>query len=426
MSNLYNVYMTDEEKQIAYHQVGQTLYEYVYKCRCCDSEFLLPVLDLGKQPLANSYRHDPHENQTAYPLQLNVCMECFHGQLSIVVNPDFLFKDYAYVSGTSQTLRDYFDWFAKWVTDSRPTGKVLDIACNDGSQLDSFKKLGWDTYGVDPAENIVPLAREKGHKVVLAYWTDTFNEGEFQKFDIILAQNVFAHTHDILSFLKACKKVMHENTKLYIQTSQANMIENGEFDTMYHEHLSFFNLMSMQTIVERAGLFLNNVTKPPIHGTSYVFEIGLTQQFGNLTHIAIDEAQRGLYSPHPYIRFAKKASTTIQKIQNHIAAARREGWMVAGYGAAAKFMTVLNYGHFDLDFIIDDAPLKQGKYTPGRNTLILSSTQIPSNPTNHHPILWIIGAWNFKDEIIKRIKVKRPNHRDYFLTYFPTVEMTDR
>jgi len=233
-------------------------YKTVFICRACNQDQIVTILDLQEQPLANSYHQG--EQLEEFPLKLNLCVDCFHLQLSIVVNPDLMFKNYLYVSGTAQTLRDYFDDFARKVIQDTglAEGSVLDIACNDGSQLDSFKKLNWTTYGVDPAENLYKLSSKKGHHIICDYWTaDSANELN-QKFDVIIAQNVFAHTHDIYQFLETCKKVMKEDTKIYIQTSQANMINKGEFDTIYHEHLSFFSLKSAIAIANRCNL---NITK---------------------------------------------------------------------------------------------------------------------------------------------------------------------
>jgi len=239
------------------------------ECLCCGSEKLKLVLDLNEQPLANSFKKTAEEDEPTFPLRLNICEDCTHLQLSHAVNPDLLFKNYLYVSGTSQTLRDYFDWFARETLTYAPDAStVLDIACNDGSQLNSFKALGLKTYGVDPAENLHPLS-SANHDVVCDYFTDKYAYHYGSKnLDIITAQNVFAHNSYPLEFLKQCKEIMHDASVLFIQTSQADMIRNNEFDTIYHEHLSFFNASSMSALARRAGLCLVDIRKTPIHGNS--------------------------------------------------------------------------------------------------------------------------------------------------------------
>ena len=221
------------------------------ECLCCGAKTLITILDLNKQPLANSFKKNPLDFEDVFPLQLNLCTNCTHLQLSHAVNPDLLFTHYLYVSGTSQTLRDYFDWFANFSQQyfSPPAKTVLDIACNDGTQLDSFKAAGLTTYGIDPAMNLYPLS-SKNHDVICDYFTQKHVKYYVGKhIDIINAQNVFAHTSYPLKFLKMCKQIMHDKSVLFIQTSQADMVKNNEFDTIYHEHLSFFNVNTLNDLV---------------------------------------------------------------------------------------------------------------------------------------------------------------------------------
>ena len=146
------------------------------KCVCCDKSDLSVVLDLNNQPLANSY-HKEGEHLEEYPLGLNLCNECYHLQLTHIVNPDLLFKDYLYVSGTSQTLKENFEWFSNFAIENAPVCKsVLDIACNDGTQLDCFKEKGVETYGIDPAENLYELS-SKNHDVKCEYFDSVFFGG---------------------------------------------------------------------------------------------------------------------------------------------------------------------------------------------------------------------------------------------------------
>jgi 2-polyprenyl-3-methyl-5-hydroxy-6-metoxy-1,4-benzoquinol methylase len=398
------------------------MYKKIDYCRCCGGNGLVEVLDLGVQPLANSYHQFPSDPLPEYPLKLNVCVRCWHNQLSVQVEPDELFREYLYVSGTSNTLKFYFEELTADLIkrSGLKTGKVLSIACNDGSELDPFKSAGWETYGVDPAKNLVPLAQEKGHTVVCDYWPTRNKTVVNHKYDIIVAQNVFAHTNNILSFLNACIEVMHYDTKLYIQTSQANMFVNGEFDTIYHEHLSFFNTRSMLMVARRAGLWLNRVTKTNIHGQSYLFELGLDADFDNqnVTKEMDKEQAAGLYSIELYDQFAKQAKECTALLRDTVADYKRKGYTVIGAGAAAKGMTVLNYGNIKLDYIIDDNPLKQGLLTPGLNIPIFSFDEVKKEQEN---IVVVPLAWNFFSEISRKIKSLRPDNTDIFIQYFPSL-----
>ena len=391
-------------------------------CFACGENNLKTILDLGNQPLANNYHTG--EKQENFPLKLNVCNNCFHLQLSHTINPDLMFKNYLYVSGTSQTLKEYFDFFAKKTLDFFPEAQnVLDIACNDGTQLNSYKKLGLKTYGIDPAKNLFEEASLKGHKIICDYFnTKTIHNFKENKFDIIVAQNVFAHNKYTNDFLHSCKQLMHDESVLFIQTSQANMVINNEFDTIYHEHLSFFNTNSMKVLVEKCGLFLSNVFKTDIHGTSYVFVItkNSLSSCPEVEKMLNFEKENGLFNILTYPQYALKCYTSTFELKNKLEELKKEDYLIIGYGAAAKGNNLLNFGKIDLDFIIDDNPLKQNLYTPGRNIKIVSSDFLLTIDKNKK-VAFIPLAWNFYDEIKKRIKNKRDNTDDIFIKYFPNL-----
>ena len=391
-------------------------------CFACGENNLKTILDLGNQPLANNYHTG--EKQENFPLKLNVCNNCFHLQLSHTINPDLMFKNYLYVSGTSQTLKEYFDFFAKKTLDFFPEAQnVLDIACNDGTQLNSYKKLGLKTYGIDPAKNLFEEASLKGHKIICDYFnTKTIHNFKENKFDIIVAQNVFAHNKYTNDFLHSCKQLMHDESVLFIQTSQANMVINNEFDTIYHEHLSFFNTNSMKVLVEKCWLFLSNVFKTDIHGTSYVFVItkNSLSSCPEVEKMLNFEKENGLFNILTYPQYALKCYTSTFELKNKLEELKKEDYLIIGYGAAAKGNTLLNFGKIDLDFIIDDNPLKQNLYTPGRNIKIVSSDFLLTIDKNKK-VAFIPLAWNFYDEIKKRIKNKRDNTDDIFIKYFPNL-----
>jgi len=196
--------------------------EIIDECIACGSTELVPVLDLGIQPLANSYKKNADDVEQYFPLAINRCKHCFHVQLTHRVNPDLMFKDYLYVSGTTKTQLDYFDWFADFAAEkygTKPT-TILDIGCNDGSQLNSFQDKGATTYGVDPAENLFATSSQR-HKVVCGYFTG--KEFGHEKFDVITCQNAFAHNFNQLELLQNIRNVMHKDSLLfatYIETQK--------------------------------------------------------------------------------------------------------------------------------------------------------------------------------------------------------------
>ena len=394
-------------------------------CLCCNSDQLELTLNLGQQPLANSFLLDPSANELTFPLILNRCQRCSHLQLSHAVNPDLLFRNYLYVSGTSQTMREYFNWFARETMSYYPNAKtVLDIACNDGSQLDSFKSLGLVTYGIDPAENLYAIS-SVNHSVVCDYFTDKYVgmlRQNNQHFDIITAQNVFAHTSYPLEFLTQCQDIMHDDSVLFIQTSQADMIKNNEFDTIYHEHLSFFCANSMNELASRANLNLIDIRKTSIHGNSYVFVFGKKQKPApRVADIIAAERELGLQESLTYQKYAKKCYDIITQLKETIAEYKSNGYIIVGYGAAAKGMTLVNFGDIHLNFVIDDNPLKQGRFTPGTHNPVVGIDEL--DKYQNFNIAFIPLAWNFFDEICQKIKIKRNNINDVFIQYFPTIKV---
>ena len=371
-------------------------------CVACGSSLLEPVLDLGYQPLANNYEKQP-STVAEYPLALNHCAICDHAQLSVGVKPELMFKHYLYVTGTSQTLRDYCDWFASHTTKNLDPGKVLDIASNDGTQLDSYANLGWDTTGIEPADNLVV---DYKHKL---YHDFCENCDIDETFDIITAQNVMAHTAHPIKLMRKIKQWLNPNGSAYIQTSQANMFKNGEFDTMYHEHVSFFCVKSMTALANSVGLDLVNVEITPIHGDSYVF---------HLKHkpVLVDEER---YLPITYKQFSEKARNVLAEFAYQVETHRNEGYTIIGYGAAAKGMTVLNAGNISLDFIVDDNPIKVDHYTPGTNIPILATKNI----SGIDKCVIVPLAWNFYTEIKSKCLELRQDKETVFLKYFPEVQI---
>jgi hypothetical protein len=392
------------------------------ECLACGGTQLFPSLNLGQQPLANDFVPEVSKLPT-YPLGVNVCNDCHHLQLTHTVDPKIIYSNYLYVAGTSQTLKDYSEWFAGYVSErlSGLSYNVLDIGCNDGTQLDCFVKHNMNTYGVDPAENIHPTSSAK-HSVICDFFgPEVVGKLSHVKYDAITAQNVFAHNQNPLEFLETCSALMDTHTQLFIQTSQADMVLNNEFDTIYHEHINFFNTNSMNELAKRANLDLIDVIKTPIHGTSYVFVFSkLLKRENHISNIIKSESK--LLNTQTYIDWEASTIANMTVLKSTIDNLKREGYKVIGYGAAAKGNTLLNYIDTPLDLIIDDSPLKQNLYAPGTNSPIRSVDALKEF-SKETKIVFMPLAWNFFTEISQRIKSVRNEPHDKFLKYFPNVEV---
>ncbi len=377
------------------------------KCLCCNAD-VVPLVDFGSMPLVNTY-----SVKTKYPLAVNRCPECYHLQLHEYVDPDVLYRYYTYCSGTGRTAHDYFRDFARMAISYVPNAKdVLDIASNDGSQLDAFKDLGLKTYGVDPAENLSKIARAKGHEITAAFFEDMSTDVDLKRFDIITAQNVVAHTPNPLAFLLNAKEVMFDHSRLFIATSQANIIVNGECDTIYHEHISYFNAHSMMKLAARAGLKVLDIVMHDIHGTSYVFVLGTSGKVSMRVKQRLEwEKAVGMMSPLLYHWWKSHIKEKIARVRGTIKTYKLDGYYTVGCGAAAKGISMLNMASIKLDMIADNTPFKWDKETNGMP--IVPFTEIMD--LTQYRVLFVILAWNVGAEIRSEVLKLRNNLNDVFI-----------
>ena len=400
-------------------------------CLACGSDDLLLVLDLNEQPLANAFVDNPHGEEEQYPLAVNMCKHCHHLQLTHSVDPDLIYKNYLYVSGTSQTYLDYMKWYARFVQETfrtysgRPPATVLDIGCNDGSQLNFFKDDRIETFGVDPARNLHSISSARGHKVVCDFWNHDARK-EVMKLagekgvDVFSSQNSFAHIPDPQGYLSLVRETMQPESLMFISTSQADMILNNEFDTIYHEHISFFNVNSMRELAERSGLNLIDAVRTPIHGTSYIFVLAKKPKPHRVINLVAMEKMQGLYHDETYAAWAENTLRLVTELKSSVELYRSKGYVLAGYGAAAKGNTLLNFSKIELDFIVDDNDLKQNKFTPGMNIPVVNIDYLDKY-TSDSKILFVPLAWNYFNDIKRKIENQRKNDNDKFLRYFPKV-----
>lgn len=397
------------------------------RCVVCGGKDLRGVLNLGEQPLANAF-HNGKKSQSRFPLYYWVCPSCWHGQLSVAVEPSILFTNYAYASGTTRTLKKYFEEFAEKL-ERDLNGKdhvlnVLEIGCNDGTLLREIAKRGHDVAGVDPAAN---LSTPDEVIRIDRFWddvaaTDAGNLGG--DFDAIIAMNVLAHVADPVEFLTLAKRVLARTGRIYVQTSQALMLLYGEYDTIYHEHISYFTVSSMCRLASEVGLKIEKITHEKIHGTSMLVELshgdGVAQRPEDFD-VGREEIKMGYYAWPIYERFRLLAEQTKSDISKIIGDCKHKDYRIVGYGAAAKGMTFVNYCGLEMEAIVDDAPLKQGKLCPGSNIPVMKPEDWMSHPGK---ICWVLLAWNFGAEIMERIKTARPDAQDLFLTAFPNMVLT--
>lgn len=404
-------------------------------CLVCGGDTTV-CLDLGQQPLANALLTSSNEPYDAYPLGLATCPACSHGQLTHFVPPEHLFKNYLYASGTGGALNPFFTWFSAALANALPKrSRVLEIACNDGSLLDRLRDDGFDVCGVDPAANLTSVATSKGHDVRTGFFPDTRPEGLF---DAIVAMNVCAHTPNPRALMQGVKELLAPDGVAIIQTSQAFMLINGEFDTIYHEHYSFFTPASMRRLAERCGLTLEATQIFNVHGRSLVsilrhannprraFSFNGGPPFAypwpdpepGIMARAIDNAT----SSAAYQAFATTARNVIGSARDRIVAHQSAGHPVALVGVAAKALTFITAAGIKPDVFLDEAALKIDRFVPGANHPIKPMTSAAALPTE---TLFMIGAWNFAESLAAKIRSNRPESRSRFLVCLPELREFD-
>lgn len=337
-------------------------YKELKSCLVCGNSDLTELFNFNDQPLINNLKDRPIDNEERYPLILNFCSQCSHHQLSISVNPDLMFKNYLYQTGTSSTHQDYFKRLVSIIK-----GKtVLDIGCNDGSLLKEFKKHDWDVMGIDPAQNL----NIEGIPIIKEFFPSDKLYGK--KFDCIMALNVFAHNSYPFEFLLGIKSLLNEGGEIYIQTAPIRM------GNIYHEHISYFNPVSMSLLALKCDLEIAGFQNVSMHGGSHLFRLKRLKNF----------------TPSPRIEFPKLDNPLV------------------GYGAAANGMSLLNYHNISPEYIVDDNILKQGKFTPGTNIPIYHPDRLIND---NRDLNIVILAYNLFDEIVTKIKTLRPTKNDTFI-----------
>ena len=387
-----------------------------FHCRSCGSNHGELILDLGEQPLANNLLSPDALNQPEprFPLRLAACTECWLLQITDLVSPEELFSEYVYFSSYSDVwvkhaavcANRYRDEFAL-----SSESHVVEIASNDGYFLRNFAGAGIPHLGIEPAENIAKVARENGVETL----TDFFSEQLAQELaaeksaDLILANNVFAHAPDPNDFVAGLKALLAPDGRAILEFPHAvEMIAQGEFDTIYHEHVFYFTLTALEPLFVRHGLRLTRVERTPLHGGSLrIFARHDSQEEDEtLAALRAEEAKLGVNTLDYFRDFSAKAEAIRASLCEHIANLKSEGKTLAAYGAAAKGSTLLNFCGLtanDLAFVADRSPHKQGNLMPGSHVPIVPAEEL----AKRQPDVTLLLAWNFSDEILSQQQAYR-------------------
>ena len=386
------------------------------RCRLCGGQPLQVVVDLGATPLANSYLRPEQlaEAEPYYPLRVLLCSSCFLVQLEALVDPETIFRDYAYFSSYSDTLlassEAYSDMMTKRLGLTRGD-RVVEIASNDGYLLQHFLGRGMDVLGIDPAANVAKAAAGKGiHTLVRFFDSDVARElvAEGTRARLIVANNVVAHVPDLNDFLAGLKILLAPGGLITLEFHHLlSLVEHHQFDAIYHEHCQYFSLRTARTALAAHGLAVVDVEPLPAQGGSLRIHARHQEEATDEAPCAVSgvlagEEAAGLFNPARYVRFSDDIAKTKRGILSFLVNAKEAGKSVVCYGAAAKGNTLLNYCgvHTDMvDYVVDRSPSKQGLFLPGSRIPIHD----PARVMETRPDYLLLLAWNLREEIIEQM-----------------------
>ena len=403
-------------------------------CRFCATPLKTTFVDLGMSPLCESFVPASALNhmEPFYPLRAFLCETCFLVQLDEYVTPDNIFTEYAYFSSYSDSWVEHARRYVNQITDRLQLGassRVVEIASNDGYLLQHFVKGGVPVLGIEPAANVAKVAIAKGVATVVRFFgvqTATDLARETGHADLIVGNNVLAHVPDINDFVGGLQVLLKPSGTITMEFPHlVRLMEQNQFDTIYHEHFSYLSLLSAQTIFKAHGLRVYDVDEIPTHGGS--LRIYACHQdapmpvSGGVTALAAREEQFGLNRVDTYTRFTRQVEETKRKLLSFLIEARSQGLTVAGYGAPGKGNTLLNYCGIRTDFVdyvVDRNPYKHGRYLPGTHIPIYA----PERIRDTKPDFVLILPWNLKDEIVEQLAYIR-EWGGRFVVPIPSVEV---
>jgi hypothetical protein len=382
-------------------------------CRGCRAPNLEVVLDLGNMPLANGLlsKEDLSRPEPRYPLALAFCSTCYLAQITEIVPPEVLFREYAYFSSVSDAMVEHARELVAMLARTRGldgTSLVIEPASNDGYLLQHYVARGIPVLGIEPARNVAAAAMARGIPTLAEFLDREAGERlarEGKLADVVHANNVLAHVPALDSFVAAMATVLKPTGVIVIETPYVrDLVDRLEFDTIYHEHVFYYSLTSLELVFARHGLMISDVEHVPIHGGSlrvFVVPDGAARATRAVSTMLAEEAAAGMRTVEYFNGFAHRVLALGDELRATLVRAKSAGESIAAYGAAAKGAVLLNafgIGTETIDFVADRSPHKQGRFMPG--------VHIPIQPVEDletaQPDACLLLAWNFADEILEQ------------------------
>lgn len=382
-------------------------------CRACESK-LTQFFSLGQMPLVNSFlRLEDISTEEKFDLSLGFCSTCYLVQLINTVAPERLFRDYIYFSSTSKFFLNHCLDLARELTDRLHLGAdslVIEIASNDGSQLQCFQDLKVPVLGIDPARNIAEVANQKGIPTLPEFFNSELarqlKEEKNISADLIFGANVLAHVPEIIDFARGVKTILKPSGTAVFEFPYLKGLVEKKFDTIYHEHVFYYSLITLQNLFKSVGLEVYDVELTPMQGGSLKIFISHQDAFvitDNIKNLVAEELTAGFDQLATYQKIDQEVASLKTELISLLERLKSEGKTIAAYGAAAKGNVLLNYfGISDnyLDFIVDKSEAKQGFYTPGTHLLVCP----PEKIAEAKPDYLLVLCWNIADEVVEQLK----------------------
>ncbi len=395
-------------------------------CRCCgygapktppgikapaNADKLIPVFDLGLQPLSNAFAKEDEIQSAHYPLEVLYCPQCTLAQLSIVVPPEILYKNYPYTTSRSATMQKHFESLMSYIRSEQQPQSVIEIGSNDGYFLEYVKANGADyVCGIDPSENLSEVARNNLIQTICGVFdneTARMAAACVPTPDVIVARHVFGHVDDLKDFVKALDTIAGSNTLILIEVPWAKrLLERCEFDTIYFEHLSYFTIKSIVALLDGTPFRLHKIHEFPVHGGALGIMLR-RRDHESTPHASVQHmiSQESI-SRMDWEMMSECSARVVEKLVSLVRTAKAAGKTVAGYGASAKMTVLMNACKFtrkDVRFVTDTTLMKQWCCVPGTDIVVAD----PGALMRELPDYTILGAWNFWEEILEKESVYR-------------------
>ena len=372
-------------------------------CRACNGTDLHSVLDLGALPLAGGFlaNQDAIAREKLYPLEIHSCASCGLVQLLNPVDPEILFQDYSFSSSTIKPLVDHFTAYAGWLETHLHPKSVVEFGCNDGVLLEPLTKLGIQAVGIDVSQNITDIARAKGLDVIAGYFNSDVARSIRQRVgpvDVVTGSNAFAHNDNPVEILEAAKIVLSDDGYLCLEFMYAgDLLEQLQWDTLYHEHLTFYSLAALRILLERHGFHVVDAERLPMHGGS--LRVCASRKAKPLSagaeQVLKYEEEKKLSQLATWQGFAHDSLRRIGIVRD-VFGSLQKNYRIWAYGAAGKATMWVNACKMDyLGGVVDSSPLRAGKFMPGTHTPIV----FPDAFKAAAPDYMFVTAWNYADLI---------------------------